>query len=77
MKKLEISLIESETKILLEALLEKETAMSEICESSDDEDLIADIGNDLIELRLLLKAVKEQAVSLFGTSVLEFGKEPF
>ena len=77
MKKLEISLIESETKILLEALLEKEAAMSEICESSDDEDLIADIGNDLIELRHLLKAVKEQAVPLFGTSVLEFGKEPF
>ena len=76
MKKLELSLIESETKIMLEALIEKEAAMSEICETSDDEDLIADIGNDLIELRLLLKAVKEKAVSLFGTSVLEFGKEP-
>jgi hypothetical protein len=76
MKKLELSLIESEAKILLEALIEKETVMSEICETSDDEDLIADIGNDLIELRLLLKTVKEQAVSQFGPSVLEFGKEP-
>jgi hypothetical protein len=76
MKKLELSLVESEAKILLEALIEKEAAMSEICETSDDEDLIADIGNDLIELRLLLKTVKEKAVSQFGASVLEFGKEP-
>ncbi len=75
MKKLELSLIESETKILLEALIEKEAIMAEICETSDDEDQIADIGNDLIELRLLLKEVKERAVSLFGASVLEFGKE--
>lgn len=76
MKKLELSLVESEAKILLEALMEKEAAMEEICESSDDEDEIADIGNDLIEVRLLLKAIKERAVPLFGKSVLEFGREP-
>lgn len=76
MKKLELSLVESETKILLEALMEREAAMAEICESSDDEDEIADTGNDLIELRLLLKAIKERAVPLFGKSVLEFGRDP-
>lgn len=75
MKKLELSLIESEAKILLEALMEKEAAMAKICESSTDEDEIADIGNDLIELRLLLKAIKERAVPLFGKSVLEFGRD--
>ena len=76
MKKLELSLVESEAKILLEALMEREAAMAEICEASDDEDEIADIGNDLIELRLLLKAIKERAVPLFGKSVLEFGRDP-
>lgn len=76
MKRLELSLVESEAKILLEALMEKEAAMARICESSDDEDEIADTGNDLIELRLLLKVVKERAVSLFGKSVLEFGRTP-
>lgn len=76
MKRLELSLVESEAKILLEALMEKESAMARICESSDDEDEIADTGNDLIELRLLLKVVKERAVSLFGKSVLEFGRTP-
>ena len=76
MKKLELSLVESEAKILLEVLMEKEAVMARICESSNDEDEIADMGNDLIELRLLLKVVKERAVPLFGKSVLEFGRDP-
>lgn len=76
MKKLELSLVESEAKILLEALMEREAAMARVCESSDDEDEIADTGNDLIELRLLLKVVRERAISFFGTSVLEFGRDP-
>lgn len=76
MKKLELSLVESEAKIILESLVEQEKRMAEICDTSDDEDEIADIGNDLIELRLLLKEVKAQAVSKFGASVLEFSREP-
>lgn len=76
MKKLDLTLVESEVKILLESLIERESKMATICDTSDDEDEIADIGNDLIELRLLLKEIKEKAVSLFGSSVLEFGREP-
>jgi hypothetical protein len=75
MSSLLLNLVESETKILLESLLEKERAMSEICESSQDEDLIAEVGNDLIELRLLLNSVKEKAVIEFGKSILEFSSE--
>jgi len=70
-----LSLVESETKMLLESLAEKEQAMSEICEPSLDEDLIAEIGNDLIELRLLLNSVKEKAVTEFGESILVFNSE--
>ena len=72
---LTLNLVESEAKILLESLLEKEQAMSEICEDSTDEDLIAEIGNDLIELRLLLNSIKEKSVSEFGESILEFSSE--
>jgi hypothetical protein len=75
MKTLQLSLVESETKILLEALMEKEATMAKICESSADDDEIADTGNDLIELRLLLKSIKARAVPLFGDSVLEFGRD--
>ena len=42
--------------------------MATICEQSD----IAGVGNDLIEVRLLLKRLKEEAVSSFGKSVLVF-----
>ena len=76
MKKLELNLVESEAKILLESLIERESKMAQICDTSHDEDEIADIGNDLVELRLLLKEIKEMAVSQFGPSVLEFGRNP-
>ncbi len=75
MTKLEFNLLESETKIILESLIEKEARMVEICHKSDDEDQIADVGNDLIELRLLLKDLKEKAILLFGESVLEFSTD--
>ena len=73
MSNLSLSLVESEAKILLESLIEKEQAMSKLCETSSDEDLIAETGNDLIELRLLLNSIKERAVTEFGESILEFG----
>ena len=49
--------------------------MAKICETSNDEDQIADVGNDLIELRLLLNEFKDRATSVFGESVFEFGKD--
>jgi hypothetical protein len=50
--------------------------MAAICEQSDDEDEIADVGNDLIEVRILLKRLKEEAVSSFGKFVLVFDRTP-
>jgi hypothetical protein len=75
MKKLEMNLSESETKIVLEALLKREEEMAEICRSSDDEDVVADTGNELIELRLLLKPLRERAVATFGSNVTNFSRE--
>ena len=76
MSNLNIGLVESEAKILLEALIEKENKMATICEQSRDEDEIADVGNDLIEVRLLLRRLKEESVPAFGDSVLVFDREP-
>ena len=59
MSSFELNLAESELKIVLEALTELEMKMATICDTSTDEDEIADIGNDLIEVRLLLKPLKE------------------
>lgn len=75
MNKIKLDFVESELKIILEALIEKENRMSEICTNSDDEDEVADIGNDLIELRLLLNTLRAQAIKQFGENILNFSKD--
>lgn len=72
MSKLELLMVESETKIVLEALTEKESKLLSLCDESDDEDVVADAGNDLVELRLLLNSFRQRAVKLFGDGVLNF-----
>lgn len=71
----QLNLVESELKIILESLIEKESRMAAICNSSQDEDEIAEVGNDLIELRLLLKPLKERAVEEYGSGILCFSNE--
>ncbi|OZG72346.1 hypothetical protein BTA51_16585 [Hahella sp. CCB-MM4] len=75
MKRFQIDLAESELKIVLEALTKLEHHMSTICAESDDEDEIADIGNDLIEVRLLLKPLRERAIKQFGEGIVNFSRE--
>lgn len=75
MSDFQLNLVESELKIILEALTEMEQKMSNICETSNDEDEIAETGNDLIEVRLLLKPMKEKAVKKFGPGVINFSRE--
>lgn len=36
--------------------------------TSDDEDIIADAGNDLIEINMIIRMLKEEADSLWGDS---------
>jgi hypothetical protein len=70
-----LELVSSELKIILEALTEMENRMNNICINSNDEDEIADIGNDLVELRLLLKPLKEKAISQYGSNIINFSRE--
>lgn len=75
MSALKLELIETELKIVLESLTEMENRIATVCDTSDDEDEIADVGNDLIELRLLLKTLKEKAVNQYGEGVVNFSRE--
>ncbi|SBS27355.1 hypothetical protein MSP8887_00621 [Marinomonas spartinae] len=70
-----IELAESELKLVLESLIEMESKMANICDTSDDEDEIADIGNELIELRLFLKPLIERSVKEYGKGILNFSRE--
>jgi len=76
MSRFTLELAESELKIILEGLLELEQKMAKICETSEDEDEVADYANDLIEVRLLLKPLKEKAVATYGAHILNFSREP-
>ncbi len=76
MKSVQLELVESEVRFIFEALLALENKWAAICESSDDADEISDYGNDLIELRLLLKSLKSKTVPVLGNNVLNFSREP-
>jgi hypothetical protein len=71
---LALQFAESEAKILLESLMDQERQLLHVCATSDDEDAVADAGNDLVELRLLLNRVRDAAVAQFGKRVLEFNR---
>lgn len=75
MKSLELNLGDSDARFIIEGLRELEAKWAAICEKSDDEDEIADYGNDLIELRLLIKTMEEQAIKTFGSGVVNFSRE--
>lgn len=75
MKKFEVTLAESELKIVLEALTELEQKMASICESSEYEDEISDVRNDLIEVRLLLEPLKKRAIDMYGDNIVNFSRE--
>lgn len=76
MNSFSLELVESELKIVLEALSEMEQRMAHICATSQNENEISDIGNDLIELRLFLKPLKERAIKQYGQNVTNFSREP-
>ena len=76
MNSFSLELVESELKIVLEALSGMEQKMAHICATSEDEDEISDIGNDLIELRLFLKPLKERAIKQYGKNITNFSREP-
>lgn len=64
----------SEAKLVLEALQSLEEKWARICETSSDEDEVADYGNDLVELRLLQASARESAILEFGKNVMNFDR---
>lgn len=75
MSTLNLAVVESEARLLVEALRTLEQQWAKVCTTSDDPDEIADYGNDLIELRLLLKRTESKANAQFGQDVLNTSRE--
>lgn len=64
----------NEAKLVLEALQSLEEKWARICETSTDDDEVADYGNDLVELRLLQTSTRAAAISAFGKNVANFDR---
>jgi len=77
MKTLNLELTHWQTQRILEALTELDAKWANVCQTSDDEDEVADYGNHLIELRMTLEAVKTKAMGVFGPGVAKFDRTPF
>lgn len=76
MKTLNLELTRWQAQRILEALTELDQTWAHICQTSNDEDEVADYGNDLIELRMTLELVKTKAVDVFGPGVANFDRTP-
>ena len=76
MKTLSIELKEWEAKLLLESIATLEAKWLTACDTSDDPDEVADVGNDLIELRMVQQTLRAQAVDTFGPGVANFDRSP-
>jgi len=68
-------LTESQVKVILKSLNERDERLNDICNISNDESEIAMAGNDLVELRLVKKTIERIAVAAFGDSVLNLSDE--
>ncbi|GAA5218170.1 hypothetical protein ACFSJ3_15015 [Corallincola platygyrae] len=75
MSQFKMEFAESELKLVLEGLTTLEQQMADVCSSSDDPDEVADVGNDLVELRLLLNPMREKAVAQFGEGITNFSRD--
>lgn len=68
-------LTESQVKVILKSLNDRDERLNDICNISNDEDEIAMAGNDLVELRLVKKTIERTAVAALGDSVLNLSDE--
>ena len=61
-------------RYLLEALRVCEAQWSSVAKASDDEDVQADYGNDLLKLGVLYDGLEQEAVKAYGAGIREFSR---
>lgn len=71
-----ITLVPWEAKLLLESIAELEAKWTHINATSQNEDEVADVANDLLQLNIAKRHLTEEAVKAFGDWVLNFDRTP-
>lgn len=71
-----LDLVSWEAKLVLEALRTLEAKWDAIIDSTEDEDVQSDYGNDLALLQLFIKRIEPEMSAEFGSSVKDFSRAP-
>ncbi len=71
-----IELDEWRARYLLEALRVCQSHWSATAKDSEDEDLQADYGNDIVRLSILYDYIQDNAIEAFGSKIEEFSRAP-
>jgi hypothetical protein len=72
LRQVDVSLIDWETRLVLRALAAEMLRLQNLAESTQDEDIASDAGNDAIEAGLLLERLTSEATSVFGAQISNF-----
>lgn len=72
LRELTVSLLDWETRAVLESLTREMQRLKVLAETSDNEDEAADAGNDFLEVAGLLERMQSEAKSVFGDQITNF-----
>lgn len=72
LRELTVSLLDWETRAVLESLTREMQRLKVLAEASDNEDEAADAGNDFLEVAGLLERMQSEAKSVFGDQITNF-----
>ncbi len=75
LRELNLSLLDWETRYILESISKEMTRLKTVSEESEDEDEAADAGNDYLEISGLKERLEKEAKATFGDQILNFNNE--
>ncbi|OZG73752.1 hypothetical protein BTA51_08040 [Hahella sp. CCB-MM4] len=75
LREMHVSLLDWETRAVLESLTNEIARLKRIAETANDEDEATDAGNDCLELLGLKERLENEAVDVFGKQIIDFDNE--
>lgn len=75
LRELNVSLLDWETRYVLESLSKELERLKHVSQNAADDDEAADAGNDYIELLGLKERMESEAKAVFGEQILNFSNE--
>ncbi|MGI9278728.1 MAG: hypothetical protein ACR2PX_03750 [Endozoicomonas sp.] len=73
-REVNVTLLDWETRLILESLDRELTRLNAICKVSADEDEVADAGNDFLKAQGLRERLEKEAASVFREPITGFDK---